>query len=65
MREYANRLDLPIEPDNLYEGFPKGPAQLAKDSATEAAGKGICGPTALLALMVLPFGAYRIYRKRN
>lgn len=65
MREYANRLDLPIEPDNLYEDFPKGPAQLAKDAATEAAGKGICGPTALLALMMLPLGAYRIYRKRD
>ncbi|MEE8403165.1 MAG: rhodanese-like domain-containing protein, partial [Candidatus Hydrothermarchaeaceae archaeon] len=40
-------------------------AAVASASEAKATGKGICGPTALLALMMLPLGAYRIYRKRD
>jgi len=72
MREYANRLDLPIEPDNLYKDFPKGPAQVAKDAvdalkkdAEAGKYKGTCGPTALLAIAILPSALYGLYRKRR
>jgi YVTN family beta-propeller protein len=33
--------------------------------AAKAEGKGICGPTALIALAMLPLGAYRLYRRRK
>jgi YVTN family beta-propeller protein len=37
----------------------------ATAEAAKAEGKGICGPTALLALAMLPLGAYRLYRRRR
>ncbi len=45
----------------------KKTAEEAKKTADEAkaVGKGLCGPTALLALAMLPLGAYRLYRRRN
>lgn len=42
-------------------------AQLEKEltEVKKTSGKGICGPTALIALAMLPLGAYRLYRRRN
>lgn len=39
-------------------------ANAAADAA-KAESKGVCGPTAILALMMLPLGAYRLHRRRN
>lgn len=45
----------------------KKTAEEAKTTAdaAKAQGKGICGPTALLALAMLPLGVYRLYRRKK
>jgi thiosulfate/3-mercaptopyruvate sulfurtransferase len=83
LREWANELYLPMEPDNfnVHKNFPKTPVQEVKEAAEsnaekiaelekelaevkKAAGKGVCGPTALLALAMLPLGIRRLLKKQ-
>lgn len=57
--------DAAIAAAKAQEAADKAAAVASAQKNKDTKNKGICGPTALLALMVLPLGVYRIYRKRE